>query len=143
MLAAGCSYAALTAAPAAQAPGRKRTLPSTFAVTASAMAKALVIPASLLAGAAFIAPSSSNLRASAPQQRGPAPNSSNASSGSAWAPAALAGAVAVGAAGARRASQRRASVAVRAENPRAEKLRTMEKTVQVTGEGWSKLSAGG
>ncbi|CAE7473922.1 rpe, partial [Symbiodinium pilosum] len=91
---------------------------------------AFVIPASVSADSFVAAPSSRHLRASAPTvQAASAP--STGSAGSALAAVALAGAVAVGAAGARRA-RRAQRVAVRAENPRADKLRTMEKTVQVS-----------
>eukprot|EP00439_Symbiodinium_sp_Y106_P044595 s2389_g5.t1 len=97
---------------------------------------AFVIPASLSAGVA--APTAN--RASAPSAlRGAsnsAPASASSSAGATLATAALAGAVAGGVAGARRAQRRapkpRSAVAVRAENPRADKLRTMEKTVQVS-----------
>ena len=92
---------------------------------------AFVIPASVSADSFVAAPSSRHLRASAPTvQAASAP--STGSAGSALAAVALAGAVAVGAAGARRA-RRAQRVAVRAENPRADKLRTMEKTVQAGG----------
>mmetsp|Transcript_47629 Transcript_47629/g.85548 ORF Transcript_47629/g.85548 Transcript_47629/m.85548 type:complete len:313 (+) Transcript_47629:69-1007(+) len=99
------------------------------------MAKAL-IPASLLTcTAAFVAPSSQNLRANSqvtPQTA--QPPSSGPSTGVALASVASVGALSflAGAARSRQANAKRKVVAVRAENPRAEKLRTMEKTVQVS-----------
>ncbi|CAE7222629.1 RPE, partial [Symbiodinium microadriaticum] len=86
---------------------------------------------------AVVAPTANQASAPSVSLRG-ASNAAPASgsAGATLATAALAGAVAVGVAGARRAQRRapkaRSAVAVRAENPRADKLRTMEKTVQVS-----------
>ncbi|CAE7706788.1 RPE [Symbiodinium sp. CCMP2592] len=98
------------------------------------MAQAFVIPASLSAGVA--APTANRASAPSASLRGTSEAAPASSAGATLATAALAGAVAVGVAGARRAQRRapkaRSAVAVRAENPRADKLRTMEKTVQVS-----------
>eukprot|EP00437_Effrenium_voratum_P017114 CAMPEP_0181452106 /NCGR_PEP_ID=MMETSP1110-20121109/29037_1 /TAXON_ID=174948 /ORGANISM="Symbiodinium sp., Strain CCMP421" /LENGTH=308 /DNA_ID=CAMNT_0023576381 /DNA_START=54 /DNA_END=981 /DNA_ORIENTATION=+ len=95
------------------------------------MAQAFVIPASLSAGA-VVAPTANQASAPSVSLRG----ASNAAQPADPPAPLLAGAVAVGVAGARRSQRRapkaRSAVAVRAENPRADKLRTMEKTVQVS-----------
>lgn len=100
------------------------------------MAKSLLIPAMFTGAAAFVAPSQGNLRASAPSTEaklGAAP-----SGAAPLAAAGVLGCAAVAAATMRRpvrkAAAKATTVAMRAENPRVEKLRTMEKTVQVEGE---------
>ena len=99
----------------------------------TAMAKSLLIPAMLTGAAAFVAPTA-NLRATAAPEAGAAPAAATATSTGARA-AAAAALLGCGVVAATRRPVRRTpkatTVAMRAENPRVEKLRTMEKTVQV------------
>lgn len=98
------------------------------------MAKSLLIPAMLTGAAAFVAPTA-NLRATAAPEAGAAPAAATATSTGARA-AAAAALLGCGVVAATRRPVRRTpkatTVAMRAENPRVEKLRTMEKTVQVS-----------
>eukprot|EP00440_Ansanella_granifera_P004943 gb/GFBE01005360.1/.p1 GENE.gb/GFBE01005360.1/~~gb/GFBE01005360.1/.p1 ORF type:complete len:318 (+),score=90.38 gb/GFBE01005360.1/:1-954(+) len=104
------------------------------------MSKALLIPAAFGTAAAFVTSPAQqrSLRAAAPSAAGhtEATSAGASTTGACFAAAAAVATVGVGAGAIRRkaraAPAARSVVALRAENPRVAKLRTMEKTVQVS-----------
>ena len=98
-----------------------------------AMSKSLMIPALFGCASAFVAPSA-NLRASAPQLQQAQQQAAQQGSGATLAAMASAAAVGLMAGGAVKRSRQTSArvVAMRESNPRVEKLRSMEKTVQVS-----------
>lgn len=113
------------------------------------MAKSLLIPAALTASAsAFVAPVAQQGQLRSQGQVGTTATGATGATGAAsvgaagLAAAVLGGAAVAGASRGARGTQRTgksAVVAMRAENPRVEKLRSMEKTCQVRIEIWKEV----